>query len=99
MNLTWGTLLAGLEVDAARMRASLDVTGGLIVSEAVMMGLAPHLGRQRAHDLVYDICRRVARPVGRFSIYSRKTPRSRRMSRAPISPRSPTRQTISGSPA
>ena len=29
----------------------------LIVSEAVMMGLGPHLGRQRAHDLVYDICR------------------------------------------
>jgi 3-carboxy-cis,cis-muconate cycloisomerase len=54
------TLLSGLQVDAARMRANLDITGGLIVSEAVMMGLAPHLGRQRAHDLVYDICRRVA---------------------------------------
>ena len=24
-----------------------------------MMGLGPHLGRQRAHDLVYDICRQV----------------------------------------
>jgi 3-carboxy-cis,cis-muconate cycloisomerase len=24
-----------------------------------MMGLGPHLGRQRAHDLVYDICRKV----------------------------------------
>ena len=23
-----------------------------------MMGLGPHLGRQRAHDLVYDICRK-----------------------------------------
>ena len=22
-----------------------------------MMGLAPHLGRERAHDLVYDLCR------------------------------------------
>jgi 3-carboxy-cis,cis-muconate cycloisomerase len=32
----------------------------MIVSEAVMMGLGPHLGRQRAHDLVYDICRKVA---------------------------------------
>ena len=31
----------------------------MIVSEAVMMGLGPHLGRQRAHDLVYDICRKV----------------------------------------
>ena len=34
--------------------------GGAIVSEQVMMGLAPHLGRQRAHDLVYDICREAA---------------------------------------
>ena len=53
-------LVAGLEVDADRMRANLDLTRGMIVSEAVMMGLAPHLGRQRAHDLVYDICRKVA---------------------------------------
>ncbi|MGH7087752.1 MAG: 3-carboxy-cis,cis-muconate cycloisomerase, partial [Stellaceae bacterium] len=50
-------LLSGLEVDEKRMRANLDLTGGLIVSEAVMMGLGPYLGRQRAHDLVYDICR------------------------------------------
>jgi 3-carboxy-cis,cis-muconate cycloisomerase len=53
-------LVAGLEVDAERMRANLDMTKGMIVSEAVMMGLGPHLGRQRAHDLVYDICRKVA---------------------------------------
>src|SRR5437773_3347033 len=53
-------LLAGLQVDAARMRSNLDMTNGAIVSEAVMMGLAPHLGRQRAHDLVYDICRAAA---------------------------------------
>jgi 3-carboxy-cis,cis-muconate cycloisomerase len=53
-------LVEGLEVDAARMRANLDLTHGMIVSEAVMMGLGPHLGRQRAHDLVYDICRKVA---------------------------------------
>ena len=51
-------LLEGLEVDKDRMRANLDLTGGLIVAEAVMMGLAPKLGRQRAHDLVYDACRR-----------------------------------------
>src|SRR5579862_7401246 len=51
-------LLEGLEVDPKRMRANLDLTRGMIVSEAVMMGLGPHLGRQRAHDLVYDICRK-----------------------------------------
>jgi 3-carboxy-cis,cis-muconate cycloisomerase len=50
-------VLAGLEVDAKRMRENLDLTNGLVVSEAVMMGLAPYLGREYAHDLVYDLCR------------------------------------------
>jgi len=27
------------------------------MSEAVMMGLGPYIGREYAHDLVYDICR------------------------------------------
>jgi len=50
-------ILPHLEVDEARMLRNLDATHGLIVSEAVMMGLAPHLGRQTAHDIVYDACR------------------------------------------
>jgi 3-carboxy-cis,cis-muconate cycloisomerase len=50
-------MLEGLVVDAARMRRNLDMTQGLIVAEAVMMGLAPHLGRQQAHDVVYAACR------------------------------------------
>ncbi len=33
------------------------MTSGLIVAEAVMMGLAPHLGRNEAHDVVYAACR------------------------------------------
>jgi len=50
-------LLEGLEVDEGRMKRNLDLTGGLIVAEAVMMGLAPEIGRQEAHDVVYDACR------------------------------------------
>ena len=50
-------MLQGLEVDAAQMRRNLDMTHGLVMSEAVMMGLGPYLGREYAHDLVYDICR------------------------------------------
>ena len=49
--------LAGLIVDEKRMAANLDISRGLIVAEAVMMGLAPLLGRQEAHDVVYDACR------------------------------------------
>jgi 3-carboxy-cis,cis-muconate cycloisomerase len=52
-------VVSGLQVDEKKMRANLDITRGLIVSEAVMMGLGPHIGRQYAHDLVYDICRQV----------------------------------------
>ena len=50
-------MLAGLMVDTARMTSNLGLTSGLIVAEAVMMGLAPMLGRQVAHDVVYDSCR------------------------------------------
>jgi 3-carboxy-cis,cis-muconate cycloisomerase len=48
-------VLEGLEVHADRMRANLDATRGLVVSEAVMMGLAPKMGRDRAHDVLYAI--------------------------------------------
>jgi len=51
-------LLDGLEVDEEAMRRNLALTNGLIVSEAVMMGLGKTIGRQCAHDIVYDLCRR-----------------------------------------
>jgi len=50
-------MLGGLIVDPGRMAKNLAMTHGLIVAEAVMMGLAPHTGRNEAHDLVYDACR------------------------------------------
>jgi 3-carboxy-cis,cis-muconate cycloisomerase len=50
-------MLAGLTVNEQRMRENLDLTHGLIVAEAVMMAAAPKLGRQHAHDVVYDACR------------------------------------------
>ena len=49
--------LGGLIVDEKTMATNLDISRGLIVAEAVMMGLAPQLGRQEAHDVVYDACR------------------------------------------
>ena len=50
-------MLEGLIVEPAAMQRNLDVTGGLIVAEAVMMALAPHIGRGAAHDVVYACCR------------------------------------------
>lgn len=51
--------LGGLIVDTEQMRRNLGISRGLIVAEAVMMGLAPSIGRQQAHDVVYDACRSV----------------------------------------
>ena len=51
-------LVAGLELDPARMRANLDMTHGLIMAEAVTMALGATLGRLEAHHLVEAACRR-----------------------------------------
>jgi 3-carboxy-cis,cis-muconate cycloisomerase len=52
-------VLEGLQVNEKKMRENLDITNGLIMSEAVMMGLGPSMGRNKAHDVVYDVCREV----------------------------------------
>lgn len=46
-------ILENLVVDKARMRANLDMGGGLLMSESVMMGLAAKIGRNKAHEVVY----------------------------------------------
>lgn len=48
-----GDTADSLRVFPERMRANLELDGGLLMSEALMMRLAPALGRERAHDLVY----------------------------------------------
>jgi len=47
-------IVRGLRVDPKRMRANLDLGGGLIMAEAVMLDLGSAIGRQHAHDVVYD---------------------------------------------
>ncbi len=61
------TALGGLVVDEKRMAANLAMTNGLIVAEAAMMKLAPFIGRQQAHDIVYAACRTVAEQGGRLA--------------------------------
>jgi 3-carboxy-cis,cis-muconate cycloisomerase len=50
-------VLEGLQVNEKKMRANLDITNGLIMSEAVMMGLGGMMGRDTAHHVVGDIGR------------------------------------------
>jgi len=47
-------VLRGLRLDPDRMRQNLDLGGGLIMAEAVMLDLGAAIGRQHAHDIVYD---------------------------------------------
>jgi 3-carboxy-cis,cis-muconate cycloisomerase len=54
-------VVSGLQVNEKKMRENLDITKGLLMSEAVMMGLGPTLGRNKAHDMVYDVCRLVVK--------------------------------------
>lgn len=47
-------LFGGIRLFPDRMRRNLDLSGGLIMSEALMLELGREIGRQRAHDAIYD---------------------------------------------
>ena len=50
-----------LEVDAARMRANLELTQGLVLAEAVSIALAQKIGRDAAHHLIEQCCKQAVR--------------------------------------
>jgi 3-carboxy-cis,cis-muconate cycloisomerase len=58
------SLLEGLRVDASVMRENLALDHGLLMAEAYMMALAPTLGREGAHDIVYSACLEARRTEG-----------------------------------
>lgn len=47
-------VLSGLTVDTKRMRENLDMLGGFLLSERVMFELSEKVGKQTAHELVYE---------------------------------------------
>jgi adenylosuccinate lyase len=51
-------VLAGLEVRQAGMARNLDLLGGLLLSERVMLALGEKIGKQTAHEVVYQIAMR-----------------------------------------
>lgn len=53
-------VLAELELYPERMKQNLGLTQGLISAEAVMMFLAPKIGRQTAHEIVHHAAHVVA---------------------------------------
>jgi adenylosuccinate lyase len=49
------TVLGGLQVYPANMQRNLDLLHGLLLSENVMLVLGAKIGRQEAHELVYQL--------------------------------------------
>lgn len=47
-------VFSGLSFDAERMRRNLTLSGGLIGSESLMLELGERIGRQVAHEVVYE---------------------------------------------
>lgn len=52
-----GEVLQGFEVNVEHMQQNLECTNGLIMAEAVMMALAPKIGRLNAHHVVEAACK------------------------------------------
>ena len=55
-----------LSVREENMNKNLFIQRGLLMSEAVMMQLSDELGRQEAHEIVYEICMDVFENGGEF---------------------------------
>lgn len=51
-------IFSDLKVFPDRMRQNLDLSGGLILSERIMLELGRKMGRQKAHDAVYEAAQR-----------------------------------------
>ncbi|HXH84928.1 MAG TPA: lyase family protein, partial [Candidatus Tectomicrobia bacterium] len=65
--LHWSLVVArGLRVNVERMSENLDRLGGLLLSEPVMLRLGTTLGRNAAHDVVYDAAMAAFEGKGRF---------------------------------
>lgn len=59
-------MLSGLVVHPEQMMRNLKLTDGLVNTEAVMMTLAPKMGREKAHDRLSKVCIAVAQGKGRL---------------------------------
>jgi len=64
----------GLTVDAARMRANIEATHGVIFAERAMMLLGAKLGRDRAHELLHEMTRQALETGRRFVEIVREQP-------------------------
>jgi adenylosuccinate lyase len=67
-------LMEGLQLFPERMRRNLDLSGGLIMSETLMLELAKHIGRQHAHDAIYEAVEEAFKTGEAFDAILRRRP-------------------------
>jgi adenylosuccinate lyase len=60
-------VMRGLKLYPERMMANLDIGQGLIMAEALMLSLGATIGRQEAHDVVYDAAQDAGQGRGDFA--------------------------------
>jgi adenylosuccinate lyase len=68
-------VIVGLRLNPQRMRSNLELSGGLISSEAIMLELGRTIGRQHAHDVVYELAQASASQNKSFSQLLASDPR------------------------
>ncbi|MGY8958795.1 MAG: lyase family protein, partial [Alphaproteobacteria bacterium] len=60
-------MLEGLTLNPERMRKNLDLTDGMIMAETLMLTLGETIGRQEAHDVIYDAAQAAATGTKTFT--------------------------------
>lgn len=68
-------LTKGLVLKPERMRANLDLTDGLIMAEPIMLALGTYVGRQEAHDIIYDAAQKASSGIHKFRDLLAEDPR------------------------
>ena len=68
-------VVGGLQLHSVRMRTNLNLSGGLISSEAIMLELGKTIGRQHAHEVVYEAAQAAASQGKPFVDLLRADPR------------------------
>jgi adenylosuccinate lyase len=71
-------LMEGMKLFPDRMRQNLDLSDGLIMAEALMLSLGRHIGRQTAHDVIYEAAQTAARERKSFRTLLAADPHVRR---------------------
>lgn len=72
-------ILEGLKVYPERMLKNVNLTQGLIISEALMFSVGERIGKQRAHEVVYELAMKAVQEGRPFCDVFKENPEVGRM--------------------